>query len=282
MLRLAYKECLLNTSTAASGSERRVLWIAKPAADLAPITVHLQAYSVAWCQVGCCGEALDLISAWPPHLLVLDQPSGPAPPLTWHALLAKDLPAVDPYQPGGAWHRPDHPPRFLPLLFLTDAPNSLPPAWLNRVNCRSRDEAPVFLQAWLNRPLDPPAPDDQPLLIIDFVRNTVWVQGVPLDLPPRTLQVLAVLAAHHPRPLMATTIARHMHDHAHWRTSESGVRAAIQALRTRLHRLPDAPALLANRGEGYTLDLGPFTGSLEDRIWFWTGVDAWWSPDTPR
>ncbi len=216
--------------------ERRILWIAPPPADLADISARLQAYAVVWHRVCCCGEALELIPTWPPHLLVLDQLAGPTPPLTWHTLLADALPVVDPYQPGGAWYRPDQPPRVLPLLFLTDAPNPLPPAWHNRVHCRSRDEAPAFLQAWLNRRLDPPGHHPQPQLIIDFVRHTVWMQGVPLDLPARTLQVLAVLAAHHPKPLMAATIARHMHDQTHWRTSESGVRAAIQALRSRLRR----------------------------------------------
>ena len=265
--------------------ERRILWVGRQEHELAPIVAPLESYPVVWRWTGGCSQALALLPQWPSHLLVLDTPDGPTLPLTWDSLLGRELPAVDPYRPGGAWYRTDDTPRVLPVLRLTadiPGPGDVPPAWHYRVHCLPRFQITAFLQNWLERPLDPPGADPMPLLIVDFQRRALWIHGAPLHLPARTLEVLAVLAAHHPRPLMATAIAQHMQRRASWHTSENGVRAAVQALRTRLRRLGPEHNLLVNHGEGYALNLGPYTGSLEDRIWFWADADAWWSPRTYR
>ena len=279
----------MNAPVTAALPERRVLWVGRQEHELTPIFAALETYPVAWRWTGCCSQALALLPQWPPHLLVLEYPrrpyAAPAPPLTWDSLLGRELPAVDPYRPGGAWYRADDTPRVLPVLWLTadiPGPGDVPPAWHYRVHCLPRFQITAFLQNWLARPLEPPGAEPVPLLIVDFQRQALWLRSVPLHLPARTLEVLSVLAAHHPRPLMAATIAQYMRRRSGGHTSENGVRAAVQALRTRLRRLGPEPDLLVNHGEGYALNLGPYTGTLEDRIWFWADADAWWSPRTPR
>jgi hypothetical protein len=81
---------------------------------------------------------------------------------------------------------------------------------------------------------------------------------------------------------MAADIARHMHSRAGRRTSAHGVRAAVQTLRKQLEPIGLDYDLLLHRSEGYSLNIGPGTGLLEDRIWFWSDDDAWWSPDISR
>lgn len=261
---------------------RRILWINPQENNRPACATCPEAQRVACRWVHNCREGLELMPAWPPHLLVLDTPDGPTPPCTWDSLLSQELPTVDPYRPGGAWYQTDDIPRVLPLLFLTPGmpgPGDLPPAWRLRVHCLPRFQVTAFLQAWLTHPLHAPATEPSPLLIVDFIRQALWIQGTVLPLPPRTLAVLRILIHHHPQPLMAATIARHMHQHGGWRTTETGVRTAIQALRVRLQQ-ETTTGLLVNQGEGYALDLGPWSGDPTDRIWFWADADAWWSPRT--
>ncbi len=132
------------------------------------------------------------------------------------------------------------------------------------------------------KPPDPPRRVPEPRLIIDFVRQAVQVPGHILPLPPRTMAVLAVLARHHPRPLMAADIVRDLQAHAGHRISEHGVRSAIRTLRALLEPLGLDRELLVHRHQGYTFDLGPGVGSLDDRMWYWAGTDAWAAPDTAR
>lgn len=189
------------------------------------------------------------------------------------------MPAVDPYRSGGPWHREDDTPRVLPVLFLTadiPGPADLPPAWQHRVHCQPRYHITYLLQAWLEKPLNPPRLQPEPLLIIDFVRHTLWVQGVSLVQPPRTMAVLAVLAKHHPHPLMAIDIVQAMQELMGWRIAEPGVRNAIRSLRSNLKLAGVEHDLLINRSQGYSFDLGPCFGSLEDRIEFWSGPEAWY------
>ena len=265
--------------------ERRLLWVGQQEEQLTRLVQPLDPYPVALCAEDCCQDALTLMPYWPPHLLILDTPEGPTPPFTWDTFLGEGLPAVDPYRPEGPWYQEDDTPRVLPVLFLTDdipGPADLPLAWRHRVYCQPRYHIIYFLQAWLEKPLNPPRLAPEPLLVIDFVRLALWVQGVSLYLPPRTMEVLATLAEHHPESLMAADIAQHMHQRAGRRISEHGVRSAIQSLRTRLKLFGLDRDLLVHRSEGYFLSLGPRTGSLEDRVWFWSGTEAWWSPDTSR
>lgn len=252
---------------------------------MAEFTKPLQSYPVIWRTVGCCSDALALMSDWPPHLLILDTPEGPTPPFTWDTFLGQGLPAVDPYRIGGPWHQADDTPRVLPVLFLTadiPGPADVPPAWRHRVHCQPCYHITHFLQAWLEKSPNPPRLEPEPLLTIDFVRHALRVQGVSLYLPPRTLDVLAVLARYHPQPLMAADIVRGMREHRGRRTSEHGVRSAVRNLRARLAPLGLDHALLVHRHQGYSLNLGPGRGSLEDRLWFWSDAEAWWSPDTDR
>ena len=114
------------------------------------------------------------------------------------------------------------------------------------------------------------------------MRQALRVQGVSLHLPPRTMDVLAVLARHHPRPLMAADIVRELRAHTGRRTSAHGVRSAVRSLRSHLEPLGLDRELLVHRHQGYALNLGPVTGSPEDRLWFWSDSEAWWSPDTAR
>ena len=265
--------------------ERRLLWVGRREEQLTALVKPLDPYPVAVRAEGCCRDALALMLDWPPHLLILDTPEGPTPPFTWDTFLGEGLPAVDPYRTGGPWYQEDDGPRVLPVLFLTNdipGPADLPLAWRYRVHCQPRYHITYFLQAWLKKPLNPPRLAPEPLLVIDFVRLALWVKGDTLHLPPRTMEVLAALTEHHPRPLMAADIAQHMHERAGWRTSEHGVRAAVQALRTRLTPIGLSRDLLVHHSEGYSLSLGPLTGLLEDRVWFWSDADAWWSPDTSR
>ena len=265
--------------------ERRLLWVGRQEEQLTELIQLLEPYPVTLRAEGCCQDALTLMPDWPPHLLILDTPEGPTPPFTWDTFLGQGLPAVDPYRTGGPWYREDDTPRVLPVLFLTDdipGPTDLPLAWRYRVYCQPRYHIAYFLQAWLEKPLNPLRLAPEPLLIIDFVRLAIWVQGKTVHLAPRIMEVLAALTAHHPRSLMAADIARHMHKHAGWHTPEHGVRAAVKALRTRLKPIGLDRDLLVHRSEGYSLNFGPLTGSLEDRIWFWSDADAWWSPDTSR
>ncbi len=252
---------------------------------MAEFTKPLQSYPVTWRSVGCCSDALALMSDWPPHLLILDTLEGPTPPFTWDTFLGQGLPAVDPYRTGGPWYQEDNMPRVLPVLFLTadfPGPTDLPPAWRHRVHCQPRYHAAYFLQAWLEKPLNPPRLEPEPLLFIDFVRQTLRVRGVSLGLAPRTTDVLAVLVKHHPQPLMAADIVQGLQVHRGRRTSEHGVRSAIHTLRARLAQIGLDRELLVHRPQGYSLNLGPGRGSLEDRIWFWSGTEAWRSTDTPR
>ena len=222
---------------------------------------------------------------WPPHLLILDTPEGPTPPFTWDTFLGQGLPPVDPYRTGGPWYREDDTPRVLPVLFLTNdipGPADLPLAWWPRVHCQLRYHITYFLQAWLEKPLNPPRLAPEPLLVVDFVRLALRIQGISLHLPLRTMEVLAALIEQHPRPLMSAEIAQHMYSHAGRRTSQHGVRAAVQALRHRLGEIGLDRDLLIHHSAGYSLNLGPFTGLLEDRVWFWSDADAWWSLDTSR
>ena len=265
--------------------ERRLIWVGRQEQELVEFTKPLQSYSVTWRSVGCCSDALALMSDWPPHLLILDTLEGPTPPFTWDTFLGYGLPAVDPYRSGGPWCQKNDTPRVLPVLFLTvDIPGSadLPPAWQHRVHCQPRYYITYFLQAWLEKPLNPPRLKPEPLLAIDFVRQALRVQGVSLTQPPRTMEVLAVLAKHHPHSLMAFDIVQEMQKLTGRRTSEAGVRNAIQTLRSNLKLIGLERALLIHGNQGYSFDLGPSFGSLEDRIWFWSGPEAWWSTDTPR
>lgn len=265
--------------------ERRLIWVGRQEQELAEFTKPLQSYPVTWRTVGCCSDALALMRDWPPHLLILDTPEGPTPPFTWDTFLGQGLPAVDPYRAGGPWHQEEDTPRVLPVLFLTagfPGPADLPPAWRHRVHCQPRYHAAYFLQAWLEKPLNPPRLEPEPLLIIDFVRQALRVQGVSLELPPRTMEVLAVLVKHHPKPLMAADIVQGMQEHTGRRTSEPGVRNAIQSLRSNLKLIGLERDLLVRHHQGYSLNFGPLTGSLEDRIWFWSDTEAWWSTDTSR
>ena len=225
------------------------------------------------------------MSYWPPHLLILDIPEGPIPPFTWDTFLGQELPAVDPYHAGGPWYQEDDTSRVLPVLLLTadiPGPADLPPAWRHRVHCQPRYHIAYFLQAWLEKPLNPPRLEPEPLLVVDFVCQALWVQGSSLHLPPRTMEVLAVLVKHHPRPLMAADIVQGMQVHTGRRTSETGVRSEVRNLRARLKPIGLDRDLLIHRSQGYSLNLGPGVGSLDDRIWFWSGAEAWWSSDTSR
>ena len=126
------------------------------------------------------------------------------------------------------------------MLFLTaDIPGSadLPPAWRHRVHCQPRYHIAYFLQAWLEKPLNPPRMEPEPLLVIDFVRRVLRVRGVSLELPPRTMEVLAVLVKHHPQPLMAADIVQGMQEHTGRRASEPGVRSVVQSLRNHLAQI---------------------------------------------
>lgn len=275
----------MNPQLSTTPLERRLIWVGRQEQELVGFTKPLQSYSVTWRSVGCYSDALALMPGWPPHLLILDTPEGPTPPSTWDTFLGQGLPAVDPYRVGGPWYQEDDTPRALPVLFLTDdipGPSGVPLAWRYRVHCQPRYHITYFLQAWLEKPLDPPRLEPEPLLIIDFVRQALWVEGVSLDLPPRTMEMLTVLAKHHPQPLMAVDIVQEMQKHTGRRTSEPGVRNAIRALRSHLELIGLDRDLLVHRSQGYSLNLGPSTGSLEDRIWFWSSTEAWWSPNTSR
>ena len=275
----------LNPLVSTAPLERRLLWVGRREEQLTALVQPLDPYPVVLRAEDCCRDALALMLDWPPHLLILDTLEGPSPPFTWDTFLSQGLPAVDPYRPGGPWYREDDTPRVLPVLFLTDdipGPADLPLAWRYRVHCQPRYHIIYFLQAWLETPLNPPRLSPEPMLVIDFVRLALRVQGVSLHLPPRTMEVLAALIEHHPWPLMTADIARYMHKHAGRLTNEHGVRAAVQALRTRLESIGLDRDLLAHCSEGYSLSFGPLTGSLEDRVWFWSDADAWWSPDTSR
>ena len=265
--------------------ERRLLWIGPRAPEPEEVLPPRPDPPVAWRAVDGCRDAVALMAAWAPHLLILDAGAEPAPPCSWSRFLGEGLPAVDPYRVGGPWHRADDTPRVLPVLLLTAAipgPADLPPAWRHRVHCQPRAHAAGFLQAWLATPLEPPRWAPEARLMIDFVRQTMQVRGVVVPLPPRTMDVLAVLAQYHPRPLMAADIVREMRAHAERRTSAHGVRSAICTLRHHLEPLGLDRELLVHRHQGYALNLGPATGSPEDRLWFWSGAEAWGAPDTAR
>ena len=222
---------------------------------------------------------------WSPHLLILDAGAEPAPPCSWDRFLGEGLPSVDPYRTGGPWHRADDPPRVLPVLCLTadiPGPADLPPAWRHRVHCQPRHHIVPFLQAWLAQPQHAPRLEPEPLLVIDFARQALRVQGVPVYLPPRTLDVLAVLARHHPQPLTAADIVRGLREHGGLRTSEHGVHSAVRNLRARLAPLGLDRALLVQHDHAYALNLGPGRGSPEDRLWFWSGPEARGSTDIDR
>ena len=275
----------MNPPVNTTSLERRLLWVGRREKQLTELVQPLEPYPIALRAKDGCQDALTLMAYWPPHLLILDTPTGPTPPFTWDTFLGEELPAVDPYRPGGLWYQEDDTPRVLPVLFLTNdipGPADLPLAWRYRIHCQPRYHITHFLQAWLEKPLNPPRLAPEPLLIIDFVRSAIWVQGKTLRLPPRTMEVLAVLTEHHPQPLMGADIAQHLHERTGRRTPGHGVRAAVQALRFRLKTLGLDLDLLDNCGGGYSLSLGCPTGSLKDRVWFWSDVDAWWSPDTSR
>ena len=268
----------MNSQLSTTPLERRLIWVGREKQELTAFTKPLQSYSVTWHSVGCCSEALSLMSDWPPHLLILDTLEGPTP-FTWDTFLGQGLPAVDPYRSGGPWYQEDDTPRVLPVLFLTadiPGPTDLPPAWQHRVHCQPRYHITHLLQAWLEKPLNPPRLQPEPLLIIDFRRHVLWVQGVSLTPPPRTMAVLAVLAKHHPQSLMAIDIVQAMQELMGWRIAESGVRNAIRSLRSDLELAGVEHDLLINRSQGYSFDLGPCFGSLEDRIEFWSGPEAWY------
>ena len=265
--------------------ERRLIWVGRQEQELAELTKPLRSYPVTCRSVGCCGDALALMLDWSPHLLILDTPEGPTSPFTWDTFLGDGLPAVDPYRTEGLWYQENDPPRVLPVLFLTDeipGPADLPAAWQHRVHCQPRDHITYFLQAWLEKPLNPPRVEPEPLLAVDFVRHVLRVQGTSLALPPRTMEVLAILVKHHPQPLMAVDIVKEMQKHTGRRTSEHGIRSVVQSLRAKLEPIGLDRDLLIHRHQGYSLNLGPNTGSLDDRIWFWSGSEAWWATDTPR
>ena len=176
---------LLNSQLSTTPLERRLIWVCREKQELTAFTKPLQSYSVTWHSVGCCSEALSLMSDWPPHLLILDTLEGPTP-FTWDTFLGQGLPAVDPYRSGGPWYQEDDTPRVLPVLFLTadiPGPTDLPPAWQHRVHCQPRYHITHLLQAWLEKPLNPPRLQPEPLLIIDFRRHVLWVQGVSLTPP---------------------------------------------------------------------------------------------------
>ena len=259
--------------------DRRLLWVTREPKVLQTVQTQLRTHQVTWHWCDAYPQALTCIAAWHPHLLVLDC-ADTADALTCRDFLHAELPGVDPYRPGGAlYQQPGGPVHFPILLLTTDplAPEILPPPPCN-VHCLARTRTATQLLPWIEMQL----PTLQPRLILDFVRQRLWVQGTILGLPARTMEILAILATHHPHPQMAAAIAHQMQEQGRWSTSENGVRAAIKALRFHLQNHALSPTLLQNHGEGYVLDLGPAYGSIQDRVWFCDNAEVWWHPQTVR
>ena len=233
---------------------RRLLWVDAQPSTLVQTGHFLRAHQLNVRFVDNFEDAQEEIGTWIPHLLLLDYitPGGVA----YETFVHDRLPLIDPYQANGPMTDNPWQHTAIPILLVAGEPMASTPGLKAPHLHRAAHFVPKpFEPSCLVALVDKLLPEPDPEIIINPNQNRVEMEGNRHTVTERGLNVLVTLARHHPRPLTAAQLARHMHKERGVRTSESSVRMTVQILRRQL-KVDDARTLVANE-RGYVLTLTP-------------------------
>ncbi len=181
-----------------------------------------------------------------------DRPQAPTTNLD-----AIALPLVDPYRMTGPLA--DNPWRHtaMPILLVSGGPPVTVPGFVAPHLHRVAHFVPKpFEPSHLLPLVEELLPERHAGIILDPDQGCVEVQGTRRAVSGRRMDLLVTLARHHPRPLKAAQLVRHLSRERGVLTSETAVRTAVSSLRRQLEG-DGLPALVDNQRHGYFLTRPP-------------------------
>ena len=239
---------------------RRLLWVDAQPSTLEPAGRYLQAHRLTVRFVDTFEEALVEVDTWSPHLLLLDY-EMPTGTMAYETFVHARLPLADPYRRTGSLA--DNPWRHtaLPILLVSGGRAATVPGFVVPHLHRVAHFVPKPCEPSHLLPLvEELLPERDPGLILDPEQGCMEVQGVRRAVSARRMDLLVTLARHHPRPLTAAQLVRHLSRERGVLTSETAVRTAIFSLRRQLEE-EGLPSLVENRHNGYCLTRPPTLAS---------------------
>ena len=239
---------------------RRLLWVDAQPSLLDRVARHFQACRLAVRFVDNFERALEEIGAWCPHLLLLDY-DMPTGAMAYETFVHARLPLVDPYRTtgplaDGPWRHP-----AIPILLVSGGPPATIPGFVAPHLHRAAHFVPKpFEPSHLLPLVEALLPERHAGIILDPEQGCVEVQGLRRAVSERPMDLLMTLARHHPRPLKAAQLVRHLSRERGVRTSEGAVRTVLSSLRRQLAG-EGLPSLVDTRRKGYCLTRPPVLAS---------------------
>ena len=201
-------------------------------------------------------KALEEVDTWSPHLLLLDY-AMPTGAMVYETFVHARLPLVDPYRANGPLADNPWQHVVIPILLVAGGPLVSTPGFLVPHLSRVAHFVPKPYEPSHLIPLvDQLLPDPDPGIILDPDQGCVEIQGIRRTVSERRMDLLVTLAQHHPRPLTAAQLVRHMSRDRGVFASETAVRTTISSLRQQL-AVDGVPLLVDNKGRGYFLTCTP-------------------------
>ncbi|MCY3657742.1 MAG: winged helix-turn-helix domain-containing protein [Caldilineaceae bacterium] len=235
---------------------RRLLWVDAQPSALDQAGRYFQAHHLAVRFVDNFEEALVEVDTWLPHLLLLDY-DVPTSAMAYETFVHARLPLVDPYRMTGPLA--DNPWRYaaIPILLVSGGPPVTIPGFVAPHLHRVAHFVPKpFEPSHLLPLVEELLPERHTGIILDPDQGCVEVQGIRQAVSERPMDLLMTLARHHPRPLKAAQLVRHLSRERGVLTSESAVRTALSSLRRQLEG-DGLPSLVDTRHNGYCLTRPP-------------------------
>ena len=246
--------------TATKFLPRRLLWVDAQPSVLDQAVRYFQAHHLAVCFADNFEQALGEVDTWSPHLLLLDY-DMPTGAMAYETFVHARLPLVDPYRTAGPLA--DNPWRHtaMPILLVSGgAPATVPGFVAPHLHRAAHFVPKPFEPSHLLQLVEQLLPERPAGIILDPDRGCVEVQGIQRALSERRMDLLVTLARHHPRPLKAAQLVRHLSRERGVRTSETAVRTVVSSLRRQLEG-DGLPALVDTQRNGYCLPRPPTLAS---------------------
>ena len=235
---------------------RRLLWVDAQPAALDQARRYFQACHLAVRFVDNFEEALVEVDTRSPHLLLLDY-DMPTSAMAYETFVHVRLPLVDPYRMTGPLA--DNPWRHtaMPILLVSGGPPVTIPGFVAPHLHRVAHFVPKpFEPSHLLPLVEKLLPERHAGIILDPDQGCMEVQGIRRAVSGRRMDLLVTLARHHPRPLTAAQLVRHLSQERGVLTTETAVRVAVSSLRRQLEG-DGLPSLVDNRRNGYFLTRPP-------------------------